>query len=83
MSTSQHVTTGMRFEEPQSDMAFSRVWYMLQQSRSPVFHAIGNHDLYNFKPSELRGQFNDDDGSQVEGTPHAYHVCQNTVSCFR
>ena len=66
---------GMLFEEPQSGMAFSRVWYMLQQSRAPVFHAIGNHDLYNFKLSELREQFNEDGGAQVDATLHAWKLC--------
>ena len=55
----------MKFPGPQTDTAFSRVWDLLQQSRSPVFHAIGNHDLYNFQPSKLRALFNEDGGAQV------------------
>ena len=73
----------MKFEWPQTDAAFSRVWDLLKQSRSPVFHAIGNHDLYNFKPAKLRTQFNEDDGAQVTSTLHSHHVCDNTalISC--
>ena len=74
------IATGKKFKEPQTDTAFSRVWNMIQQSRSPVFHAIGNHELYNFKPSQLRDQFNEEGGAQVETTLHSYHVRTNTTS---
>ena len=62
----------MKFDEPQTATAFSRVWDLLKESRSPVFHAIGNHDLYNFKPSKLRARFNEDGGVQV--LPRHIHV---------
>ena len=66
-----HNTTGLKFNGSQTDTAFKRVWDVLKQSRSPVFHAIGNHEFYNFKTSELRAQFNEDGGAQVEATPHS------------
>ena len=69
-------TAGLDFQEPQTDTAFSRVWDLLKESRSPVFHAIGNHDLYNFKPARLRARFNEEGGTQVKSTPrlrHAWH----------
>ena len=72
-----HITTGLDFEEPQSDIAFNRTWDLLKQSQSPVFHAIGNHDLYNFKPAKLRAQFNEDGGTQVKTTMHLCHACDN------
>ena len=65
-----HTITGLNFEEPQTATAFTRVWDLLKQSRSPVFHAIGNHELYNFKLSELRAKFNEDGGAQVEAIAH-------------
>ena len=74
-----HITTGLKFNGSQTDAAFKRVWDVLKQSRSPVFHAIGNHELYNFKSEGLREQFNDYDGTQVEGTPHSRHMCRNTI----
>ena len=66
-----HITTGLDFEEPQSDIAFNRTWDLLKQSQSPVFHAIGNHELYNFKPSKLRDRFNVEGGAQVEHMLHS------------
>ena len=75
-----HITTGLSFEKPQTDTAFRRVWHLMKQCRSPVFHAIGNHELYNFKSAELRAQFNED--GQVAATPHSCHVRRNTASCF-
>ena len=55
----------------QTDTAFTRVWNLLKQSRSPVFHAIGNHDLYNYKASKLSHRFNEEGGAQVEATQRA------------
>ena len=60
----------MRLAKPATDTAFNRVWDLLQQCQSPVFHAIGNHDLYNFKPSEIRSLFNEEGGSQVGKYEH-------------
>ena len=65
-----HTKTGLDFEKPQTDTAFGRVWHFLQQCRAPVFHAIGNHELYNFKAGELRTRFNEAGGTQVP--PYAY-----------
>ena len=69
-----HATTGLDFKEPQTDTAFTRVWNLLKESQSPVFHAIGNHDLYNYKPAKLREQFNVEGGAQVEATLHSWHA---------
>ena len=43
----------------------------MKESDTPVFHAIGNHDLYNFDPPNLRAQFNFKGGEQVEAIPHS------------
>ena len=39
---------GLKFEEPQSEQALSRVASALAGSDAPIYHAIGNHELYNF-----------------------------------
>eukprot|EP00965_Chrysotila_dentata_P008630 280697-Pleurochrysis_carterae.AAC.1 len=44
---------GLQFEEPQSAVAFDRVVSSLSACHAPMLHAIGNHELYNFKLSEL------------------------------
>ena len=77
-----HPTTGLLFNQQQTENAYKHVWELLKQSDSPVFHAIGNHDLFNFTPEDLREMFNGRRGSQVEASPHSYHVRRNIESCF-
>ena len=80
--TGHHNTrAGLSFTEPQTDTAFGRVWRVLRQSLAPVFHAIGNHELYNFKSGELRGRFNEGDGTQVGAHAQTHtdiHTCIQT-----
>ena len=46
---------GLKFKEPQSDVALERVMAALKLDNSaPFVNAIGNHELYNFSPSDLR-----------------------------
>ena len=66
-----HIIKGLKFNGSQTDTAFSRVWDLLKESRSPVFHAIGNHEFYNFKITEIRDRFNVEGGAQVEATQRA------------
>ena len=65
---------GLEMEKPQTDVAFTRVWDVLKKNQFPTFHLIGNHDLYNFKVSELRSFFNEDGGTQVTPISHSYHT---------
>lgn len=39
---------GLSFTEPQSDIALGRVLGALSACRAPIYHAVGNHELYNF-----------------------------------
>ena len=47
---------GLTFESPQSEVAFDRVATELERCRAPVYHAIGNHELYNFDWAGLRSR---------------------------
>ena len=44
---------GLGFSEPQSDAAFSRVAGELERCDAPIYHAVGNHELYNFDWADL------------------------------
>lgn len=39
---------GLSFAEPQSETALGRVVAALAKCHAPMYHAIGNHELYNF-----------------------------------
>jgi manganese-dependent ADP-ribose/CDP-alcohol diphosphatase len=39
---------GLDFAEPQSESALARVVEALSKCSAPMYHAIGNHELYNF-----------------------------------
>ena len=47
---------GLSFSEPQSEAALSRVARELSRVVAPVFHAIGNHELYNFDWASIRAK---------------------------
>ena len=47
-------------KEPQTAMAFERVMHELNQCEMPLYHAIGNHELYNFDWAELSEKLNVD-----------------------
>jgi len=53
---------GVSFSAPQSNAAFLRVIAQLEKSMAPVYHVIGNHELYNFSWQELRALGNRMDG---------------------
>jgi manganese-dependent ADP-ribose/CDP-alcohol diphosphatase len=45
---------GLQFAEPQTDAAFARVACELGRCKAPIYHAVGNHELYNFDWDALR-----------------------------
>ena len=45
---------GLSFSEAQSKEAFAQVIAQLDKSLAPVYHVVGNHELYNFSWTELR-----------------------------
>ncbi|MAA80339.1 MAG: hypothetical protein CL916_13880 [Deltaproteobacteria bacterium] len=47
-------------EHPQSREAFSLVMNELRKSGIQTFHAVGNHELYNFSWEEMRNLYNDE-----------------------
>ncbi|KAL1496478.1 hypothetical protein AB1Y20_016432 [Prymnesium parvum] len=49
---------GLRFDGPQSEVAFEKVVTELQRCTAPMYHAIGNHELYNFDWPSLRRKLN-------------------------
>ena len=58
---------GLLFESPQTEVAFQRVMDLLSLSNAPVYHSIGNHELYNFSWDALRAHFN---VTTPQGTAH-------------
>lgn len=49
---------GLTLDRPQSEQALERVLKIWDQYSSTVYHAIGNHELYNFTWAELRLKLN-------------------------
>ena len=49
---------GLNLEAPQSHEAIKKVMDTWKQSPFPLYHTIGNHELYNFSWSELRQLLN-------------------------
>ncbi|MEC7986305.1 MAG: metallophosphoesterase, partial [Myxococcota bacterium] len=45
---------GLSFSEPQSKPALRRVMDILDRCHFPIYHSIGNHELYNFTIEELK-----------------------------
>ena len=39
---------GLNMAEPQSEVALGRVTAALSECAAPIYHAVGNHELYNF-----------------------------------
>ena len=56
---------GLDMPEPQSDVAMERVAGALSRSVAPVYHAIGNHELYNFKWGGIKERLQDPPRSYV------------------
>jgi manganese-dependent ADP-ribose/CDP-alcohol diphosphatase len=51
---------GLAFEEPQSFASCARLLDAFGAAAAPVYHAIGNHELYNFSWDALRSVLNGD-----------------------
>lgn len=49
---------GLEMEAPQSEQVAERVLSIWDQCPTPVYHAVGNHELYNFTWEGLRARFN-------------------------
>lgn len=50
---------GLAFKDaPQTDVAFDRVFTELDKCTVPMYHAIGNHELYNFNWTSLHKLLN-------------------------
>jgi len=49
---------GLEMDTPQSEEAVERVLSIWDQCPTPVYHAVGNHELYNFTWEGLRARFN-------------------------
>jgi len=49
---------GLEMEAPQSQEALARVLKVWDRCSVPIYHAIGNHELYNFSWAELRELMN-------------------------
>ena len=49
---------GLSFDKPQSEVALDRVVSVLARCTAPMYHAIGNHELYNFDWKGLRSRLN-------------------------
>lgn len=57
---------GLALKEPQSSEALNRVLSAWESHPIKTFHAIGNHELYNFSWEELRSRLN----GLIGGAPH-------------
>lgn len=71
---------GLNFEEPQSKRALQQVQRIWAHCHTPVYHAIGNHELYNFTWEELslylNSEVNESGGRQIisdQSTGLFYH----------
>jgi manganese-dependent ADP-ribose/CDP-alcohol diphosphatase len=51
---------GLNFDEPQSGVAMNLVAGILGGCKAPMYHAIGNHELYNFTWDELSNILNNE-----------------------
>ena len=47
---------GLSFKAPQTEVAFGRVTEELARCAAPIYHAVGNHELYNFDWRGLRAR---------------------------
>jgi len=47
---------GLTFDGPQSEAALGRVCGALSACKAPIYHAVGNHELYNFDWAGLRAR---------------------------
>jgi len=57
---------GLRFEAPRSREALREALDALHGAPAPVYHAVGNHELYNFSWDELRAHLN----AERDGVTH-------------
>lgn len=49
---------GLDLKEPQSEQALEQVLAIWDQCAIPVYHAVGNHELYNFTWAQLKERLN-------------------------
>lgn len=68
---------GLTFAEPQSGIALSRVARELARCVAPIYHAIGNHELYNFDWSGIRARLQ---GRPVASQRSDWQVTADTAS---
>ena len=73
---------GLEFDSPRSGKALAEMLEIFDDAKAPVYHAIGNHELYNFNWGELRNNLN---GSTKWGNPqivtnetfyHSFSPCE-------
>ena len=68
---------GLDFDSPQSEVALQQVLHIWKHCPIPIYHAIGNHELYNFTWDELSHYLNceksDSQAQQVISQDEFYH----------
>ena len=63
---------GLSLEEPQSKQAFECVISRLIECTAPVYHTVGNHELYNFSWAELKAHGNRKEDQQMIAKEEMY-----------
>jgi len=58
---------GLKLKESESERSMAAVLEELQKMNAPMYHAIGNHELYNFSYTELQERLNRNGGAVAEG----------------
>ena len=67
---------GLQFAEPQSEAALARVVTALAACKVPMFHAIGNHELYNFNWGEIAERLHQPTAGAARG--HDWRIARCT-----